>query len=108
MNLKPIKANKSLDVDMFVHSFCDTLEEAKLATHHKVANANYNQFRVGQSRSQPHKVRIAFFALPGKEFSLTINLNDMNEDPLGYFERTLDMVNEAKEKMRSGNYEVYN
>ena len=106
MRLRPIKANKTLDVLMFIQGFCDTLEEAKLATHYKTAGANYKQFSIEQSRSQPHKIRISFFALPSKEFLLRLNLKDLNSDPEGYLERTMDMVNDAVNKMRSGNYEV--
>lgn len=91
---------------MFVQSFCDLLEEAKLATHYPSANANYKQFRLEQSFSQPHKVKITYFALPSKEFSVTLDLNHLNDNPRDYTERTMDMISEAREKLKSGSFEV--
>ena len=100
MNLKPFKANKSLNITMFVQSFCDILEEAKLALSYSVARANYKQFRITQSFSKPHLVKVAFFPIAGKEFEVMVNLKDLNADPEEYLDNTMEMINEAANKLR--------
>lgn len=104
--LQNFKANKSLNVTAFIHGFCETLEEAGFALHWKVANANFKQFRVTQSRSRQELIKIAFFPIVGKEFELKINLKDLGANPEEYLENTMFMTNQAIQELKKGDVEV--
>ena len=104
--INQIKANQSVDLQKFLCNFCDVIDEAGLATHHRVKGTNYKQFRIAQSKTTPHIVQIVYVALEGVVFTLTLNMFDLKSDPAGYLELSLQKCSEAREKMKGGDYDV--
>lgn len=99
---EPTLKPKDIDLHQFAKDFCDTLDESGLAESYNVRSANYKHFRITQSKSQPNKIKVAYFAIAGQEFELMIDIEDVVHGPDAYMNATLALVKEAKDLLIKG------